>query len=101
MIKPINFCTVPFNTFEIDSNGRANICCRRGDQVAKDNGDKFTVMNDSINEIWNSNYMSNLRRQFLNNERPAECSTCWTDEQITGKSLRTDEYHKPVDTIEK
>jgi sulfatase maturation enzyme AslB (radical SAM superfamily) len=98
MNKPINFCTVPFTTFEVDSNGGANICCRRSDQIVKDNGEKFSVINDSISEIWNSNCMNKLRTQFLNNERPDECSTCWTDEKITkGQSLRVDQYHKPVD----
>lgn len=98
-IKPNNFCTVPFNTFEVDSNGRANICCRRRDQIQKDDGEAFSVITDPITEIWNSNYMKDLRTQFLNNERPIECSTCWTDEQIEGKSLRIDEYNNSVDIV--
>ena len=94
--KPKNFCTVPFNTFEVDSNGRANICCKRKDQIHKDNGEPFSVIHDPIEEIWNSNYISKIRKQFLNNERPIECDTCWTDEQIEGKSLRINESNNPV-----
>lgn len=96
-IKPINFCTVPFNTFEVDGTGRINVCCKRQDQISKDNGEKFSIITDSINDIWNSSYMNNLRQQFLNNERPIECSTCWVDEKIEGKSLRKDEYNNLVD----
>jgi hypothetical protein len=46
-----------------------------------------------------SAHLTKLRKQFDCNERPVECSTCWTDEQIEGKSLRIDEYNESVDIV--
>lgn len=97
--KPKNFCTIPFTNFEIEASGRCNICCKRIDQITNSNGIAYNVKDTPITEIWNSEYMNTLRQQFIDNEQPDECSKCYTDEAVSGKSYRLEKYNEEVDFI--
>ena len=44
---------------------------------------------NTIEEIHNSEFTRNIRKQFLAGKRPAECNTCWVKEDAGGKSRRT------------
>lgn len=98
---PSNFCPVPFTTFEVTTTGRCNICCRRRDTIDKAPGVPYKVQEDSIETIWNSEYMVKLRQQFINNERPPECYQCWTDEETGARSLRMHKLETETASITK
>lgn len=76
-----SFCIRPFNSVVIASDGTMTPCC----QIHKK---KLNLKKKSIEEYWNSSYLSNLREKFYNDERPAECRTCWKEEENGLKSLR-------------
>lgn len=98
---PSNFCPVPFTTFEVITTGHCNICCRRTDTIDKPSGVPYKVQEDSIETIWNSEYMAKLRQQFINNERPSECYQCWDDEEVGARSLRIHKLETETASITK
>lgn len=76
-----NFCIKPFSHVSIYTNGSYSPCCRIGKL-------KNTTYNDTLEHYWNSDLMRNMRKQFMNDERPKICKECWDIEDIGGHSER-------------
>lgn len=51
---------------------------------------------NSINDIFNSDYFIDVRKQMLAGEKPEACLRCYREEEVTGKSKRTEELKKFV-----
>ena len=75
-----SICPLPWMGFSNDPNGTVRPCCISREHVTDTEGKPFHVQTDSVKDIFNSEYMNNLRQQFLNGEKPEGCSTCWKDE---------------------
>ena len=71
-----NFCPAPWISLFYQNN-KASMCCVDTNQVRM-----------SPIEFRNSKYLSDLKDQFLNGEKPSECETCWVDESNGYKSKR-------------
>jgi len=80
-------CILPWIHLEASATGIAKPCCLTKDPIII-NGVPATFEKNSISEIWNSDYMNNLREQFLRGEKPATCSACWDQERIGKQSKR-------------
>jgi radical SAM protein with 4Fe4S-binding SPASM domain len=76
-----NFCIRPFNSTVISTDGSLSPCCR----IKRKN---FNIKTSTIAEYWNNKYISQLRKKFLNNERPKECESCWNEENNKFESHR-------------
>jgi MoaA/NifB/PqqE/SkfB family radical SAM enzyme len=70
---PATMCVFPFSHLDINHQGIAKPCCVSDDQVGR-------VPTQSINEIFYSDKMTQLRNNFLNGIKPAGCSVCWINE---------------------
>jgi hypothetical protein len=89
-IKQVNsmtkntLCAVPWMHLNFEPNGKVVPCCLTShhDYFAGD------LNTQSIEEIWNSKNMKDLRKQFLAGEEPKICATCFDREKITGESGR-------------
>lgn len=95
-----NFCTMPFNSLEISPDGTCKVCCKIqhiGDSISKNNGVEYNVLEDKIQDVWNSDELRSLREKFLRNERPQECQLCWTEEASGLKSLRLQTINNRVE----
>ena len=90
--KENNFCIRPFNSALIKTNGNIRVCCRIKDTDIVD----FNINRNNIKEWWNSDYIKNLRKKFLNNEKPNECITCWNEEDagIVSHRIRSNHEYK-------
>ncbi len=72
-----NFCQHPWLSADITPQRAIKPCC------------KFeTYFDGDLDEYLNSEFLSNLKTQFLNGERPSECFRCWNDEAAGIKSKR-------------
>lgn len=80
-------CTIPWMHLAFEPSGKVVPCCLTShhDVFAGD------LNKQSIEEIWNSDTMKELRLQFLAGEEPKICSTCFDREKVTGESGRY--YH--------
>jgi len=85
---PENFCLYPFTHFQLDPDGRARPCCKYkvGDDTWQADVPKLPQVN--IGQLWEQEEFQNLRRQFLNNERPSGCKACWDEEAAGIRSMR-------------
>jgi radical SAM protein with 4Fe4S-binding SPASM domain len=77
-------CVVPFLHLNFEPNGKVVPCCL----TSHHNYFAGDLNKQSIEEIWNSDNMKELRVQFLNNEEPKICATCFDKEKVTGESGR-------------
>ena len=77
-----NLCVLPFNSLSILSTGTLRACCGSGSGSFKAN------LNTS-SDILNYEQIVDLRKAFLNNEKPAFCNRCWNTEALGASSDRT------------
>jgi len=70
----------PFTGLATREDGAVKVCCR-SQPVG-------WIQHESLEEIWNNNQMREVRRQVLNNERPAVCIPCFDLEDQGVESLR-------------
>jgi organic radical activating enzyme len=79
-----NFCAAPFTSFHEGENGLISTCCKTRNPLG------FTS-EKSIEEILNSDEAKKIRKQFLNNEKPEQCISCWKAEE-SGK-ISSNRFH--------
>lgn len=86
------FCPLPWISLETSPIGTVRPCCLAEEEIVSDSGNKFDLTeNSDLAEIQNSQYMSNLRRQFLDGKKPQTCRKCWNEERAgrTSKRMHT------------
>ncbi len=89
------FCALPFQHLCIGPEGTARICCVAHDLVSE-HGTPMSLNQHSMDEIWNSAYMRNVRRGMLKGERVSACEVCYESEAASGQSYRTHTGSEPV-----
>jgi sulfatase maturation enzyme AslB (radical SAM superfamily) len=74
------FCMHPFTGLATREDGAVKACCR--------SHPVGYIQDQTLEGIWNNDTMQRIRRQVLNNERPAECAPCFNLEDQGVESLR-------------
>ena len=94
---------LPWISIETSPIGTARPCCLALDEITRDNGTKYSLNENSLEEIYHSPYMQELRQEFLNGNKPKTCQRCW-DEEAAGRTskrinsrIRLKEYYDSVD----
>lgn len=87
MTIPQRLCSIPWTGFSNEPDGRVQPCCLYKGYI-EENGIPLYIQTHSVEEIFNSKFMKDLRQKFRNGEQPTECSTCWVDEENGYKSKR-------------
>ncbi len=77
---PDTLCRLPWNGFSNDPDGKVRPCCISKTPVTDKDGNFMYVQTHSIRDIFQSDFMKNLRQEFRENKKPIGCSTCWADE---------------------
>ena len=89
VLKPDNnLCILPWISLETSPVGTARPCCLAEDEITDGAGNKMTVNEHSLQDIFNSEYMQNLRQQFRQSEKPETCKKCWAEEAAGRRSKR-------------
>jgi hypothetical protein len=85
------FCVLPWISLENSPIGTVRPCCLAEEEIVDDNGDKFDLNSANFAEIQNSQYMQNLRQEFLDQKQPGACRKCWREERAgrTSKRMHT------------
>jgi MoaA/NifB/PqqE/SkfB family radical SAM enzyme len=80
-------CILPWIHLEATATGLAKPCCIYKEKIHIDN--KVANLSEfSVREVWNSDYMNNLRKEFLEGKQPSGCRPCWEMESVGKKSKR-------------
>jgi MoaA/NifB/PqqE/SkfB family radical SAM enzyme len=85
------FCILPWVSLETSPIGTVRPCCLADDEITDNAGDKFDLNHASFPAIQNSQYMQNLRKEFLDGKQPQTCRKCWREERAgrTSKRMHT------------
>lgn len=97
MIKNTTLCAVPWMHLNFEPNGKVVPCCL----TSHHNYFAGDLKTETIDEIWNSDNMKNLRKEMIEGKRPSICDTCWKKEDVTGSSGRTLHNRDFPEVIEK
>jgi MoaA/NifB/PqqE/SkfB family radical SAM enzyme len=85
------FCVLPWVSLETSPIGTVRPCCLTDDEIVNDSGEKFDLNTANFAEIQNSQYMVDLRQDFLDGKKPQTCRKCWREERSgrTSKRMHT------------
>lgn len=86
------FCVLPWVSLETSPIGTVRPCCLAEEEITDVNGNKFDLGHCAeLADIQDSNYMRDLRQQFLDKKQPQTCKKCWTEEDSgrTSKRMHT------------
>jgi len=85
------FCVLPWISLETSPIGTVRPCCLAEEEIVDDNNNKFDLNIANFADIQNSNYMKDLRQQFLEEKQPQTCRKCWREERSgrTSKRMHT------------
>lgn len=84
------YCVYPFNYPYIDTDGYVALCCKNSDHKLP-----YHISEYSLEYIWNSPEMIEVRRQFEEGEEPKGCHKCYEPERNGIRSFR----QKTLNTI--
>jgi len=85
---PNTFCVLPWLNITVDPNGDIKPCCVSTDFIKKEDGTKFNLGNDHIDDIYNSSDFLKIRQKMLDGEIVSGCSQCYQHEKLGGNSQR-------------
>ena len=77
-------CALPWTHLNIIPRGKVYPCCLTTDFT----GYAGDLNTQTIEEIWNGDYLKNVRVQMMNGEEPSMCSRCFESESSSGTSTR-------------
>ena len=90
-----NLCAIPWVGFSNDPNGSVRPCCISKEHVTKPDGSNFYTQLDNVRDIFHSEYMNNLRKEFIQGKKPKNCEVCWKDED-NGYTSKRENYNKII-----
>jgi len=82
------FCILPWISLEASPVGTVRPCCLAEEEIVDNYGDKFQLSTADFKEIQDSDYMCDLRSEFLFGLQPETCRKCWAVEDAGGTSKR-------------
>lgn len=87
------FCVLPFMHVAVNPGGGYRVCCNsnpKNNKIMKDDdpSKSYRIYKDKIEDVWNSNHYKEIRKQFINGERPETCQRCFREEDAGIRSPR-------------
>lgn len=93
-----NICTLPWMHIETTPMGEFRPCCLAEEPIP----DYNITKGHTLQQAFESEYMQDLREQFLQGKKPKTCAKCWALESAGGRSKRMISNSKfGVDTAHK
>lgn len=83
-LRSEKFCVIPWVHLNIIPRGKVYHCCMTT-ELDKFVGDLNT---QSLEEVWNSDYLKDIRKKMMNGDEPKACSKCFESERSSGVSTR-------------
>jgi MoaA/NifB/PqqE/SkfB family radical SAM enzyme len=99
LIATENFCILPFINLNTNTNGQLKLCCnihteRHITWGESDDYKQFNFGIDSIDDIWNGAYLTDVRYRMMKDDGVEDCVGCKSSEKNTGFSPRTGQNQK-------
>lgn len=78
------FCVLPWISLETGPTGTIRPCCLADGEIINDDGEKFDLKSCQFTQVQSSQWMQQLRQDFLDKKQPSVCRRCW-DEEDSGR----------------
>ena len=82
------FCVLPWISLETSPIGSVRPCCLAEDELLDNEGNKYSLLDANLKDVQHCNSMQDLRKQFLEGDKPSTCCKCWDTESAGIKSKR-------------
>lgn len=84
------FCILPWLNLNTNPNGNLKLCCSIQEDkfILHKDGTPFNLGHHAIEELWNSDYMKNVRHSTILNQEVSDCNSCYDIEKVSGHSPR-------------
>ncbi len=82
------FCAYCVSHINIGPSGSGSVCCRPSGELINSHGREMSIHIDTFQEMWNSDYMREVRRRMVAGEAVGACRSCYQTERAGGLSLR-------------
>jgi pyruvate-formate lyase-activating enzyme len=76
------FCPLPFVSIEATPMGKARACCISTEEIPD-----IDLRTNTLSEAFDSDYMKQMRIDFLSGDWPKNCQRCW-DEEAAGRTSK-------------
>ena len=94
------YCSFPFQHQYVHMSGSVRLCCATMENVTDKKGNRVHMNNDSLQKIWNNDYMKDVRLKMKNGEVLKACTKCIDQEERGYKSMRQeDNEEKNINSI--
>ena len=94
------YCVYPFINVHTNTDGRCKLCCHvYGEDYIQADGHDAVLGKDSWENIWNGEYMLNVRANMLAGKPVKECGRCYEHEEKGLQSSRqwaNENYKQPL-----
>lgn len=87
MELPKTICMLPWISIETTPMGNSRPCCLALDEITMPDNQLYNLRKHTLLEIYKSEYMQDLRKEFLQGEKPKTCQRCW-DEEAAGRQSK-------------
>jgi len=91
-----SYCRVPFDSVTVSPTGRMQLCCE-AQWTGTPEKTKITDIN-SIQEWFEGEYLTGVRKSMLKGIQLPECQTCYKRERVHNRSMRTHSNDKYFDS---
>jgi len=92
-----SFCGAPFNHLYIKQGGKYTTCCVSDTNFVDINNK--TIDDTSIEEVWNSDYIKDIRLQLLHNKEIESCHNCTTQEKLGNPNPIKQNFNKKISLL--
>lgn len=89
-VKSKTFCTLPWVNVSVDPDGSVKPCCVSSDYITKEDGTKYNLGYDKLEDIYNSKSFVDIRQKMLEGLEVKGCASCYEQEKSSGTSYRLD-----------
>mgnify|MGYP003950747805 FL=1 len=93
MTEERKLCSLLWTHLSNEPGGTIRTCCIAKDRLQNHHGVDLTLGDNSVHDIFTSNNAQRIRNNILEGGRPANCETCWIDED-NGKKSKRQQYNE-------
>lgn len=83
-----SYCSLAWVGITTDPDGTLRPCCVSRDHVLKDDGTPYNLGVDKLDDIYNSNFYKQLRKDMLEGRLISGCENCYSNEKYGRESRR-------------
>ena len=82
------FCVYPWMEFIVGPTAHMKLCCIAQGALKTESGESYTTENSSMEDVWNSYGMREVRKKMLSGKKIKDCAHCYYQESLGRTSYR-------------